>query len=288
MRATTAATIAEAFRITAAEHPDRVAVRTKDDEISLTWGELRERVDALAGGLARLGVRRGDKVALMLSNRPEFHLADLAVMTLGATPFSIYATYTREQIDYLVSDSGAKVALIEAAFADRFPELEHVLVLEDGWPEDPGFDSEPHWRAIEPDDEITLIYTSGTTGPPKGVQLVHRNLMTAVQSVEALIRFPDGSKRDLVAARGAHRRADGAPLPADRLRDDDHLLSRTRARWSAYLPAVKPTWFFAVPRIWEKLKAGLESQLMEGAEGGVARRCGAEGRTAAGWGGGPR
>ena len=58
-------------------------------------------MDALAGGLARLGVKRGDKVALMLLNRPEFHIADLAVMTLGATPFSIYATYTREQIEYL-------------------------------------------------------------------------------------------------------------------------------------------------------------------------------------------
>ena len=194
MRATGAATIAEAFRITAEEHPDRVAVRTKDDEISLTWSELRERVDALAGGLAQLGVKRGDKVALMLLNRPEFHIADLAVMTLGATPFSIYATYTREQIEYVAGDAGAKVALIEAAFAERFPELEHVLVLEEGWPSDAGFDAEPHWRAIEPDDEITLIYTSGTTGPPKGVQLVHRNLMTAVQSVEALIRFPDGSR----------------------------------------------------------------------------------------------
>src|SRR5215208_5435567 len=85
-------TIAEAFRTTAAAHPDRVAVRTKDDEVSLTWSELRDRVDALAGGLAELGVRRGDAVALMLANRPEFHIADLAAMTLGATPFSIYAT----------------------------------------------------------------------------------------------------------------------------------------------------------------------------------------------------
>jgi long-chain acyl-CoA synthetase len=265
-RATGAATIAEAFRITAEEHPDRIAVRTKDDELSLTWSELRDRVDALAGGLARLGVQRGDKVALMLLNRPEFHIADLAVMTLGATPFSIYATYTREQIEYLVADSGAKVALIEAAFAERFPELEHVCVLEEGWPDDPGFDAEPHWRAIEPDDEITLIYTSGTTGPPKGVQLVHRNLMTAVQSVESLIRFPDGSKviSWLPAAHIAERMA-------------HHYLPIVYAMTITtcpnprevvgYLPAVKPTWFFAVPRIWEKLKAGMEGFLLQGEHG---------------------
>src|SRR3982751_2182466 len=90
-RAVSAATIAEAFRITAEDHPDRVAVRTKDDEVSLTWSELRDRVDAFARGLHELGVRRGDTVALMLANRPEFHLADLAAMTLGATPFSVSA-----------------------------------------------------------------------------------------------------------------------------------------------------------------------------------------------------
>jgi long-subunit acyl-CoA synthetase (AMP-forming) len=263
VRATGAATIAEAFRITAEEHADRVAVRTKDDEVSLTWSELRDRVDALAGGLAELGVKRGDKVALMLTNRPEFHLADLAVMTLGATPFSIYATYTREQIEYLVEDSGAKVALIESAFAERFPELEHVLVLEEGWPSDETFDAEPHWRATEPDDEITLIYTSGTTGPPKGVQLVHRNLMTAVQSVEALIQFPDGARviSWLPAAHIAERMAHHY-LPI--VYGMTITTCANPREVVGYLPAVKPTWFFAVPRIWEKLKAGLEAHAMQG------------------------
>src|SRR3954469_20413258 len=149
-------TLAEAFRSTADEHADRVAVRTKDDEISLTWGELRERVDALAGGLAAVGVRRGDRVALMLANRPEFHVADLAVMTLGATPFSIYQTFSPDQIAYVVGDAGARVALIESAFADAFraagTDVEHLLVLEEGWPSEPDFDAGPHARAVEPDD----------------------------------------------------------------------------------------------------------------------------------------
>jgi long-chain acyl-CoA synthetase len=250
-------TLARAFRTTVSEHPDRVAVRTKDDEVSWTWAELAERVDALAGGLAARGVRRGDTVALMLLNRPEFHLADLACMTLGATPFSIYATYTREQIEYVVSDAGAKVALIEAAFADRFPELEHVLVLEDGWPSVERF--EP--VESEPGDLLTLIYTSGTTGPPKGVQLTHANVMAAVGTVDGLIEFPDGSKviSWLPAAHIAERMA-------------HHYLPIAKAMTitccpnprevAGYLPAVRPTWFFAVPRIWEKLKAGLEAHLM--------------------------
>src|SRR5918996_1524793 len=259
-RAVGAATIAEAFRITAEDRPDRVAVRTKDDSVSLTWSALRERVDALARGLHELGVRRGDTVALMMSNRPEFHIADLAVMTLGATPFSIYQTVTRELIEYVVGDAGARVALIESTFADRFPELEHVLVLEDGWPADEGFEPQD---VVEPDDLITLIYTSGTTGPPKGVQLTHRNLVTAARSVEALIRFPDGSRviSWLPAAHIAERMA-------------HHYLPIVYAMTITccpnprevvgYLPAVKPTWFFAVPRIWEKLKAAMEGFLMQG------------------------
>src|SRR3954468_20283544 len=136
-RAVGAATIAEAFRITAEDHPHRVAVRTKGDEVSLTWSELRDRVDALARGLHELGVRRGDTVALNLGNRPEFHIADLAAMTLGATPFSIYSTSSPEQITYVVGDAKAKVAIVEEMFLAQFrsaraelPALEHVGVLE--------------------------------------------------------------------------------------------------------------------------------------------------------------
>src|SRR5919205_2099265 len=136
-RAIDAATMIEAFHRTARAHPEIVAVRTRDDGVSITWGELRERADALSGGLAKLGVRRGDTVALMFGNAPEFHLSDLAVMTLGATPFSIYQTYAPEQIRYVVSDAGARVAIIEGAYLERFeqaraglPELEHVILVD--------------------------------------------------------------------------------------------------------------------------------------------------------------
>ena len=294
-RAVGAATIAEAFRITAEDHPDRVAVRTKDDEVSLTWSELRDRVDAFARGLHALGVRRGDTVALMLGNRPEFHIADLAAMTLGATPFSIYATSSPEQITYVVGDAKARVAVVEELFLNQFraargdlPELEHVVVLEGaqgsdtlGWAEveatESDLDVEAAWRGVEPEDLITLIYTSGTTGPPKGVQLVHRNLMAATRGVEQLIRFPDGSKviSWLPSAHIAERMA-------------HHYLPIVYAMTITtcpnprevvgYLPAVKPTWFFAVPRIWEKLKAGMEGFLASG-EGGEQKRAWLEAAT---------
>src|SRR4029450_600094 len=113
--ASAAPTVAEAFHRTVAETPDRVAVRTLDDAVSLTWSALAQRVDALAGGLAQLGVGRGDTVALMIGNRPEFHLVDLAVTMLGATPFSIYQTLAPEHIAYVVGGAGARLAVTAAA-----------------------------------------------------------------------------------------------------------------------------------------------------------------------------
>src|SRR3954452_23975487 len=146
-----ATTLAEAFRLTVEDNPDRIAVRTLHDEVAYTWAQLRDEVDALAGGLHRLGVRRGDTVALMISNRPEFMIADLAAMTLGATPFSIYLTSAPDQVRYVLEDAAAKVAIVEAPFLGVVRGLaEHVFTLDD-WPEEAGFDAEPHWRAVAPD-----------------------------------------------------------------------------------------------------------------------------------------
>jgi long-chain acyl-CoA synthetase len=274
-RSVAARTMAEAFRLTAEDYGDRVAVRTKDDEVRLTWAQLRDRVDALAGGLAKLGVRRGDRVALMLDNRPEFHIADLAAMTLGATPFSLYQTLAPEQVTYVVSDAGAKVAIVQRSYVERLAEsqVETVIVLDGQAPgtvpwedvegADPEFDVEAAWRAVEPDDLLTLIYTSGTTGPPKGVQLEHRNLLAAVTSIEQIVRFPDGAKviswlpAAHIAERAAHHyipivfamTVTTCPNPRE---------------IAAFLPAVHPTWFFAVPRIWEKLMSGLQAFLTSG------------------------
>src|SRR4051812_29536725 len=178
-RAVDAATIAEAFRLTAAERAGDVAIRTLDGSVEWTWGELRDKADALADGLYALGVRKGDSVALMLGNRPEFHLADLAVMMIGATPFSIYMTYAPNQIAFVVSDAEAKVLITEQQFVENvtearkeLPDLEHVIVVDgdssDGITSleqamsggDGSFDVEASVRDIGANDVLTLIYTS--------------------------------------------------------------------------------------------------------------------------------
>ena len=111
-----ARTLCEAFQITAAERPNEVALRTPGPGVAITYGEYAGRVRRIAGGLASFGVGRGDTVALMLSNRPEFNLVDTAALHLGAVPFSIYNTSAPEQIEYLFSNAGNRVAVTERAF----------------------------------------------------------------------------------------------------------------------------------------------------------------------------
>src|SRR5918997_3578702 len=186
-----ASTVAEAFQLTAQAHPDRCALRLKGDDFSITWAEYADRVRRTAAGLAGLGLERGGAMGIMLTNRPEFHWFDAAALHLGATPFSIYNTYAPEQVEYQLQDAGADIVITEKAFADRIHGVGHVIVIDDGGEvvshasED--FDFEAAWRAVEPDDVLTLIYTSGTTGPPKGVELTHANLIETVRSHHPVI-----------------------------------------------------------------------------------------------------
>jgi long-chain acyl-CoA synthetase len=268
-----ASTVAEAFQLTAGAHPERVALRLKGDEFSITWAEYAEKVQALAAGLVGLGLERGGALGIMVTNRPEFHFFDSAALHLGATPFSVYNTYAPEQIAYQVKDAGARIVVTEKAFLERIRAVEgveHIIVVDaTGLDEaltiadveaegDPEFDFEAAWRAVRPEDILTLIYTSGTTGPPKGVQLTHANLLSAVNGFNDVIAFPsDGRVVSWLPMAHIAERACSHYLPI--------MLGFTTTccpdprQVVAYLPEVHPTWFFAVPRIWEKLKAALEA-----------------------------
>ena len=278
-RAVAAATIAEAFRVTSAERPDEIAFRTRNDEISITWGEARERVDALAGRLARIGVARGDVVAMMLANRPEFHICDLAVLMTGATPFSVYQTSPPNQIEYIVADAGARVMITEQQFLPRvlaardgLPDLRTVIVIDgtatgdvvhvDDLPEaDPAFDVEASAAAIGAEDLLTLIYTSGTTGPPKGVEITHRSffaystgLLDNVPALQPGSHVVSWLPNAHIAERNAHHYL---PIVCGM-----HVTCCPDGREVLdYVAEVRPSWFFAVPRIWEKLRTRAEALL---------------------------
>ncbi|HEX4718038.1 MAG TPA: AMP-dependent synthetase/ligase [Thermoleophilaceae bacterium] len=272
-------TAAGAFQFTANRVPDRLALKTLDGSAELTWGEYNDRVKKAAAGLSSLGLKKGDTIAIMLANRPEFHIVDAAAMHLGATPFSIYNTYTADQIAFLVEDAAPTVAVTEQQFLDRLVSardrdnaLEHIVVVDGDAPEGgltleeleqkggEDFDFDAGWQAIEPDDVLTLIYTSGTTGNPKGVQITHRNIIETVRSYAQIIDFPDGGRivSYLPMAHIAERNV-SQYLP---MAFGFEVTSIENPRdLAAALPQVHPTWFFAVPRIYEKLKSGLEAML---------------------------
>ncbi|HTX93842.1 MAG TPA: AMP-binding protein [Mycobacterium sp.] len=271
-----AETLCEAFQRTAEHYAEHVALRAHGGGAEITWAQYAARVEALAGGLAAAGVSAGSTVALMLSNRPEAVLVDTAAMHLGAIPFSIYNTSSPEQVEYLLGHAECRVAVTEAALAERIlgvaerlPLLERVYVvdgpvagahdlaeLELAGAAD-GFDFETGWRAVAPDDVATLIYTSGTTGPPKAVELTHRSLLDEARLVDRVTPAQPGG-RVISYLPMAHL--------ADRFVHYGCLVSGATSTFVADLTQVlaavievRPTSWGAVPRVWEKLKAALEA-----------------------------
>jgi long-chain acyl-CoA synthetase len=267
-----AGTLCEAFQMTARDHAHEMALRTQGGELEITWAQYAQRTRALAAGLAARGLGRGETLGLMLVNRPEFHLIDNAATHLGAIPFSIYNTSAPDQIEFLLTDARCRVVATERAFMDRIGPVaraagvESVIVVDqpgalehleaDG---DPDFDFERAWRAVLPEDVLTLIYTSGTTGPPKGVQITHANYMSEARGLPELTGLAGG------------RMVSYLPMAHIAERAATHNLPRVTGATVTCCPdprmvfdcvrEVRPTAFFAVPRVWEKLKTALEAGL---------------------------
>jgi long-chain acyl-CoA synthetase len=268
-------TVCAAFQRTVRERPDEVALRTPGDRVTLTWREYADRVRRVAAGLHAIGVRRGDTVALMLTNRPEFAVVDMAAVHLGATPFSVYNTSSPEQVAYLFGNAGNRVAVCEAMTLDQVlgseVPLDAVVVVDADRPGtttlealeaagDPDFDLDAAWQAVEPDDLATLIYTSGTTGPPKGVQTTHRHVVEQVRSICGMVETVGGDSITsfLPSAHIADRVTTqyfGALLGVQVTYVAD---ARTIG---AALVDLRPSIWFAVPRVWEKIKLALETKV---------------------------
>jgi long-chain acyl-CoA synthetase len=180
--------------------------------VNITAESFVERVKKIALGLAALGIRPGDRIALLSENRPEWSIADLAILSLGAINVPIYTTQAIDQIDYILADSGPRAIFISNKKLYRHAQpvldnrkLEHLIFFDSDTAEElqpsiplaqleqtgseharerpEAFDAYLH--AVRPDDLATIIYTSGTTGEPKGVMLTHNNFMSNVLSVTA-------------------------------------------------------------------------------------------------------
>jgi long-subunit acyl-CoA synthetase (AMP-forming) len=268
----------EAFQITAAERPNQVALRTIGDGVRITFAQYAERVRRIAGGLYALGVRPGDTVGFMLTNRPEFHLIDTAAMHLGATPFSIYNTSSPEQIAYLLGDAGNAVFVVEAPFLEPAREgmrlggrVEHLvgldvpgagdaLTLDELELAEPGseFDFDECLRRVRPDDVLTLIYTSGTTGAPKGVQLTHANELAECRGIEAVAQ-PRVGGSIVSYLPHAHIADRGLSHYAQMVWGHTVTCCPDVNQVFAHVADCRPTFFGGVPRVWEKLMAALQA-----------------------------
>ena len=277
-------TVCTAFADAVAKWGDRPALHWKEngDWRTLTWKEYRDQVAAVTLGLRSLGFGPGQFGLIMARNVPEHVIADLGIVHAGGAAISVYNTLAPEQIEYVANHSEATVAFVEdGAFLQKFlairestPNLRHLVLVRGNAPEgvmtwqsliERGREMdeaepkafEESWRPVGPEDTISLIYTSGTTGPPKGVVYSHNNIMWTVESVQ---RFWAIEPQVLVSY---------LPLA--------HVAERFTSQWRGitdghevwlcpdpnlllpFLVEARPTFFVGVPRVWEKLMAGLQA-----------------------------
>jgi long-subunit acyl-CoA synthetase (AMP-forming) len=290
MTTATATTVGDLFAAAVAEHEHEPALQTPDGTVSWTWGEYGRQAAAAAAALAGLGVGRGSVIASWLTNRPEFHAADIGAALLGAASFSIYPTYTAEQASHVLRDAGSRVLITEPAFLERAlavrasgaTALETIVCV-----------GEPHERteswdhllrragdgaelhelaaALQADDLLTIIYTSGTTGPPKGVELTHANVLAQLEATSAGLGLTDRMRviSYLPMAHIAERLVTNYLPIAHGWRVTTCSDARTIG---TLLAAVRPEVFFSPPRMWEKMRAGTIAKLGEDADGSTALR----------------
>ena len=303
-RAVSGMTVCSMFSDAVRKWGDRPALHWKrnDQWHQLTWKEYGDQVAALTMALRSLGFGKGQFGLIMARNVPEHVIADFALVHAGGAAISVYNTLAPEQIEYVANHSEASVAFVEdEAFLQKFlavrgrvPHLKHIVLvhgkppagvlswgalMEQGraaYQKDPAA-FEASWRAVRPEDPVSLIYTSGTTGAPKGVTYSHHNILWTEETCRRRLQF----KTDILVSY--------LPLA--------HVAERFTSQWTGvyvghevyfcpdpnellpYLVKARPTVFVGVPRVWEKLMSGIHAGLT--AEPDEAKRKMAQGAVAA-------
>ncbi|WP_229022902.1 AMP-dependent synthetase/ligase [Actinomarinicola tropica] len=284
------ATIGSRFVETARSLADRTALRWKDDDgwHEWTFSDYLDRTARVAAAYADLGVGPGDRIVLMVRNIPEFHVLDMAAYFVGATPISIYNSSSADQVRYLTEHSGACLAVVEDegflarfdAVRDDLPALRSIIAIhppagrddllryEDLLGHDP-CDLEAAAAACQPDDLATIIYTSGTTGPPKGVMLTHRNICWTVESLRETIQLGEYVGKRLVSYLPmAHIAERVTSHYQQAMLGFEVSCCPDPSQVAAYAGEVRPNVMFGVPRVWEKIYAGVTAALAADPEKG--------------------
>jgi len=270
--------------------PDAMQVRVDGKWQPISHATIVERVRRIALGLGTIGVARGDRVAILSENRPEWALADYACLTAGFADVPVYGTLPAEQIQYLLDDSGAVAIFVSneaqaakvASIRSRCPRVRHVIAFDEAARHDANLtlrDLEAKGAALDtveraadyeraamdvgPDDLATIIYTSGTTGAPKGVMLSHDNIHSNVEATRRVVPIENDVALSFL------------PLSHIFERMGDYWFFATGTTISYvesfdFVPLamqeVRPSVALSVPRLYEKMYARvLENALAGGA-----------------------
>ena len=283
-------TVPALFQQTAAQRPDASALFFKSGErwVPISWSEYVRAVNRLGNALLAEGLLPNDRVALWSANRPEWQIADLGILHAGLATVAIYQTLAPDQVKYLLTHSESKVLIVEerklldeiVEMRKELPSLQRVILIEgdgpglEGWVisweqalrrgDDfgrgrPGLLAS-RWHALQPEDTASLIYTSGTTGVPKAAILTHRNLPWTAAATLQCFR---GDANDRVLSY--------LPLAHVLERVVSHLRQLCTGCQVYFCPSVDqvmvlvrevhPTYFTSVPRLWEKIYAGVRARM---------------------------
>jgi long-subunit acyl-CoA synthetase (AMP-forming) len=254
------------FQATAARVPDRIALRTARDQVQLTWAQYARAVERAAEALAGLGVERGDRVALLSRNRPELAIADVAAMHLGAATVALYVASPPSTIEYVLRDCAPHALIGEHALLPRLEAVTHavpnLVSLETlhELPAPPRFSFEDAWRSVTEEDDAAILYTSGTTGRLKGVRWRHREAVTTFRRFDLVQPEPDGIC-DVSIGPFAHLAERGAGHWRSLLRGSTRTFCPDPTVLGPTLLDARPTYLFGPPRLWQNLKAKLDSTL---------------------------
>jgi long-chain acyl-CoA synthetase len=270
------------------DKPDALQFKRGGKYTPVSHREIERRVRHAALGLATLAVKKGDRVAILSENRPEWAIADYACLTSGVTDVPIYPTLPADQIAFILKDAGVAAIFVStgeqaakiAEIRSQVPSLTHVISFEEVGPsadmtlaalEHRGAAAETPQsldsyrrvaESVQPDDLATLIYTSGTTGNPKGVMLTHNNIRSNIEATRYKLPF-EGNDVAL------------SFLPLSHIfeRMGDYLMFATGSSIAyaegldtvpANMLEVRPTVVFSVPRLYEKMYARVLQNALAG------------------------
>ncbi|MCR3718324.1 MULTISPECIES: AMP-dependent synthetase/ligase [Prauserella salsuginis group] len=281
------ATVPSLVRRNAERCGDKPALSGSDG--THTWADVREQIAAVAHGLSAAGLGRGDRMLIDVTSRPEHWIVDFAAVHLGALPCTTYATLSTEQIRHVATHSAATVVVLEGAaqlhrwrpVLDALPNLRAVVVLDaaeipEGESVFVSYDelrrggADLHRRdpaAVErwadtprQSDPVCMIYTSGTTGAPKGVVLSHENVLYQAAAQE-LIRPVEDHPRMVAYLPLAHVAERVLGMYLLLLSAGHATVCPDQAQLVPTLQKIRPHGFFGVPRVWEKIAAGIQGIL---------------------------